>query len=36
MKKILVMTMLLICGMTTAVAQKPAEIKFDNLYLYLH
>ena len=31
MKKILVMTMLLICGMTTAMAQKPAEIKFDKL-----
>ena len=31
MKKLLVMTMLLICGMTTAFAQKPAEIKFDKL-----
>ena len=31
MKKILVLTMLLICGMTTALAQKPAEIKFDKL-----
>ena len=31
MKKILVMTLLLICGMTTAMAQKPAEIKFDKL-----
>ena len=31
MKKILVLTMLLICGFTTAMAQKPAEIKFDKL-----
>ena len=31
MKKILVLTMLLICGLTTAMAQKPAEIKFDKL-----
>ena len=31
MKKFLVLTMLLICGMTTALAQKPAEIKFDKL-----
>ena len=31
MKKLLVMTMLLVCGMTTAFAQKPAEIKFDKL-----
>ncbi len=29
MKKLLLLTMLLICGMTTAMAQKPAEIKFD-------
>ena len=29
MKKIVVMTLLLICGMTAALAQKPAEIKFD-------
>ena len=31
MKKILVMTMLLICGMTSAMAQKPAELSFDKL-----
>ena len=31
MKKLIVLTMLLICGMTTAMAQKPAEIKFDKL-----
>jgi len=31
MKKIFVMTLLLICGMTAAMAQKPAEIKFDKL-----
>ena len=31
MKKILVMTMMFICGMTSMMAQKPAEIKFDTL-----
>ena len=31
MKKILVLTMLLFCGMSVALAQKPAEIKFDKL-----
>ena len=31
MKKILVLTMLLFCGMNVAFAQKPAEIKFDKL-----
>ena len=31
MKKILVFTMLLFCGMSVALAQKPAEIKFDKL-----
>ena len=31
MKKILLMTLLLICGMTMASAQKEAEIKFDKL-----
>ena len=31
MKKILVLTMLLFCGMIVAMAQKPAEIKFDKL-----
>ena len=31
MKKILVLTMLLFCGMSVAFAQKPAEIKFDKL-----
>ena len=30
MKKILFMTLLLICGMTSAMAQKPANIKFDK------
>ena len=31
MKKIIVMTLMLLCGMTTVMAQKPAEIKFDNV-----
>lgn len=31
MKKVLLITMMLICGMTFAVAQKQAEIKFDKL-----
>ena len=31
MKKILVLTMLFFCGMSVALAQKPAEIKFDKL-----
>ena len=31
MKKFLLMTLMLIAGMTTALAQKPAEIKFDKL-----
>ena len=31
MKKLLLMTLLLICGMTMASAQKEAEIKFDKL-----
>lgn len=31
MKKILVFTMLLFCGMNVVLAQKPAEIKFDKL-----
>lgn len=31
MKKILVLTMLLFCEMSVALAQKPAEIKFDKL-----
>ena len=31
MKKILIMTLLLVCGMSTVLAQKPAEIKFDKL-----
>ena len=30
MKKLLLFTMLLICGMVTAQAQKPAEIKFEE------
>ena len=31
MKKLFVMTMLLMCGLTATFAQKPAEIKFDKL-----
>ena len=31
MKKLVMITMLLMCGMTAALAQKPAEIKFDKL-----
>lgn len=31
MKKIVFVTLMLICGMSTALAQKPAEIKFDKL-----
>jgi len=31
MKKILLITMMLVCGITFAAAQKPAEIKFDKL-----
>ena len=31
MKKFFVLTMLLFCGMSVALAQKPAEIKFDKL-----
>lgn len=31
MKKLIVMTMMLICGMASVYAQKPAEIKFDKL-----
>lgn len=31
MKKILVMTLMLLCGMTSVMAQKPAEIQFDKL-----
>jgi hypothetical protein len=31
MKKILVMTLLLICGMTSVMAQKPASIRFDKV-----
>lgn len=30
MKKLLLFTLLLVCSMTTAMAQKPAEIKFDE------
>ncbi|MBQ9231805.1 MAG: DUF1573 domain-containing protein [Prevotella sp.] len=30
MKKILVMTLMLVCGMTAVLAQKPAQIKFDK------
>lgn len=30
MKKIILMTMLLVCGFASAMAQKPAEIKFDK------
>lgn len=31
MKKLIVLTMVLLCGMTAAFAQKPAEIKFEKL-----
>ena len=31
MKKIVIMTLMLMCGLTAALAQKPAEIKFDKL-----
>ena len=31
MKKLLVITMMIVCGIVTAFAQKPAEIKFDKL-----
>ena len=31
MKKLILMTLMLICGITFASAQKPAEIKFDTL-----
>ena len=30
MKKIILMTLMLVCGMTTVFAQKPAQIKFDK------
>lgn len=30
MKKLILMTLMLVCGMTTIMAQKPAEIKFDK------
>ena len=31
MKKLVMITMMLMCGLTAALAQKPAEIKFDKL-----
>ncbi len=31
MKKIITITLMLICGLTSTLAQKPAEIKFDKL-----
>ncbi len=31
MKKLLLFTMMLFCGLTTALAQKPAEIHFDKV-----
>ena len=31
MKKLLLFTMMLFCGLTTALAQKPAEIQFDKV-----
>ena len=31
MKKIAVIAFMIVCGLTTALAQKPAEIKFDKL-----
>jgi hypothetical protein len=30
MKKIILMTLMLVCGMTIVLAQKPAQIKFDK------
>lgn len=30
MKKIIMMTLMLVCGMTAMMAQKPAQIKFDK------
>ena len=30
MKKIILMTVMLVCGMTAVFAQKPAQIKFDK------
>ena len=30
MKKIIMMTLMLVCGMTAVMAQKPAQIKFDK------
>jgi len=30
MKKIILMTLMLVCGMTAVMAQKPAQIKFDK------
>ena len=30
MKKIILMTLMLVCGMTVVLAQKPAQIKFDK------
>ena len=30
MKKIIMMTLMLICGLTASMAQKPAQIKFDK------
>jgi len=30
MKKLILMTLLLVCGMASTMAQKPAEIKFDK------
>lgn len=30
MKKLILMTLMLVCGMATIMAQKPAEIKFDK------
>jgi len=31
MKKLIIMTMMLVCGVSATLAQKPAEIKFDQL-----
>ena len=30
MKKIIMMAVMLVCGMTAVMAQKPAQIKFDK------
>ena len=36
MKKIIMMTLMLVCGMTAVMAQKPAQIKFDKTPLVIN